>query len=206
MRQKATAAMTKAHARKNKARRLRERTGAAYTSAAAGTLHDHPLIDLAPAAASPSTDMSCASALVAAARAGCSTCQPPLKRHLLTQPEALTALEAGPRLQSITLRTSPHDPAGRLDELLLWWCAALPDSYLRKILRALPVVRALPDEARTTEFLRERYLRVLWHVRDIHGDRGVRAVWNACTGDVTEKALQRAADALNERRISHSDR
>ncbi|MFJ4700514.1 hypothetical protein ACIP5N_21955 [Streptomyces sp. NPDC088768] len=48
--------MTKAHARKNKARRLRERIGAAYTSAAAGTLHDHPLIDLAPAAASPTPE------------------------------------------------------------------------------------------------------------------------------------------------------
>ncbi|GGU39108.1 hypothetical protein [Streptomyces violascens] len=189
--------MPKHHARKNKARRLRERTGAAYTSAAAGTLHRHPLINLAPAAADPDTDMSCASALVAAIRAGCTTCQRPLKRRLLTQPEALAALESSLMLMEATHtganQPGQHAPETRLDQLLTFWAAPFSATYLRQILWRLPVLRALPPGA--VRVLRERHHRVLARVHRNHGDAAVRAVWDACAGNPTTQNLIAVADS-----------
>lgn len=94
--------MPKDHARKKQARRAQRRSGASYTSAAAGTLHTHPTPDLSflsglPYSGGRPVDLDTAAALVAACRAGCRPCQESLFTHLLNGERArpTVALLAG---------------------------------------------------------------------------------------------------------------
>ena len=68
--------------------------------------------------------------------------------------------------------------------------------YANKVVRAVPVVRAL--EQVTTMDLKERQLRVLVPVQANHGDDAVRKVWEeaARRGKLTEKTLEQAARFL----------
>ncbi|GAA2418170.1 hypothetical protein GCM10010404_90940 [Nonomuraea africana] len=94
--------MPKDHARKHAARRRQRATGGSYTSAAAGTLHSHPVPDLRfladlPFHAGEKVDLKRAALLVGACRAGCSTCQGALIPMLLADERApaTVALLAG---------------------------------------------------------------------------------------------------------------
>lgn len=80
--------MTKDHARKNRSRRARERTGASHASAAAGAAHQHPGPRIPPTdgtryGVDRRADMTVMSRLVAAASAGCRPCQRTLTEQVL---------------------------------------------------------------------------------------------------------------------------
>ncbi|MEU5430788.1 hypothetical protein AB0H73_35020 [Streptomyces olivoreticuli] len=68
--------------------------------------------------------------------------------------------------------------------------------YANKVVRAMPVVRALVSV--TTMDLKERQLRVLVPVQKDHGDDAVRKVWEEASrrGKLTEKTLEQAAKFL----------
>ncbi|MEU0237675.1 hypothetical protein ABZ234_08285 [Nocardiopsis sp. NPDC006198] len=90
--------MPKHHrARKQQARREQRRTGAAYTSALAGTTHTHPapemamLAELAYVQGHP-LDLERAAALVGACRAGCRPCQDSLIPLVAAHPATVAAL------------------------------------------------------------------------------------------------------------------
>ncbi|MFD7616056.1 hypothetical protein [Streptomyces sp. NPDC059802] len=68
--------------------------------------------------------------------------------------------------------------------------------YANKVVRAVPVVRAL--EKVTTMDLKERQLRVLVPIQRDHGDEAVQKVWEEASrrGKLTEKTLEAAAKFL----------
>ncbi|WP_439681597.1 hypothetical protein [Embleya sp. MST-111070] len=68
--------------------------------------------------------------------------------------------------------------------------------YANKVVRALPVIRALEDV--TTVDLKERQLRVLVPVHAVHGDEGVRKVWDEASrrGKFTQRTLEQAVSFL----------
>ncbi|KUM68063.1 hypothetical protein AQI84_38655 [Streptomyces griseorubiginosus] len=72
-------AMTKEHARKDRARRTARRTGTSYTSARSGTLHTHPAPILPPVSGKPfgisvTADMTAAASAIGARLADCDPC------------------------------------------------------------------------------------------------------------------------------------
>ncbi|MCM2431051.1 hypothetical protein [Streptomyces sp. RKAG337] len=88
----------------------------------------------------------------------------------------------------------------------LWEVLGLPDfdalvqqrfnygkNYANKLIRTMPVVRAL--ELVTSMELAEKHLRPLVPVQDRHGDEAVRETWDEALrkGKITEKALREAA-------------
>lgn len=84
-------------ARKNAARREQRRTGAAYTSAQAGTTHSHPAPDMGlltdlPYVQGRTLLMDQAAALVGACRAGCRPCQNSLIPLVAAHPATVAAL------------------------------------------------------------------------------------------------------------------
>ncbi|CAM5593826.1 hypothetical protein [Streptomyces abikoensis] len=90
--------MVKKHGKKSRARTKKARTGAAYTSAAAGTTHLHePLPDMSiltdlPYAAGRELDLDLAARLVAACRAACRPCQGTLAAQLRKDRATVAAL------------------------------------------------------------------------------------------------------------------
>ncbi|MET9290702.1 hypothetical protein [Streptomyces sp. NPDC003077] len=66
-------------------------------------------------------------------------------------------------------------------------------NYANKIIRAMPVVKAL--ESVTSMELAEKHLRPLAPVQEKHGDEAVRATWDEALrkGKITEKSLREAA-------------
>ncbi|WP_372412562.1 hypothetical protein [Streptomyces luteireticuli] len=103
--------MTKDHARKNKAKHLKAKTAASFTSANAGTLHRHGLLDMSAAAPSPGTDMSKAAALVSAAWEFCEPCQRSLTEAVVDDPAAVLGL-AG-----ILLVVAPHAAPRNVEQI-----------------------------------------------------------------------------------------
>lgn len=88
--------------------------------------------------------------------------------------------------------------AGGYDTLgdLLFEHFRIRKDYANKVVRAMPVVRALASV--TTMDLKERQLRVLVPVQKDHGDEAVRKVWEEASrrGKLTEKTLEQAAKFL----------
>ncbi|MFG2919769.1 hypothetical protein ACGF0D_43755 [Kitasatospora sp. NPDC048298] len=93
--------MTRGHARKNRNRRAQERTGAPYTSVAAGTLHDHDHTGdgmrafSTPTATKTATgrrDADLVAGLYDAALDSCSTCRIPLLERIAASADATTRL------------------------------------------------------------------------------------------------------------------
>lgn len=90
--------MVKSHGRKQRAKNRSRRTGAAYVSAAAGTLHHHtPLPDMSALDTVPGlpglfVDKDLAARLVAACRAGCRPCQSSLTPKVVEDRATLLAL------------------------------------------------------------------------------------------------------------------
>ncbi|MEU9019206.1 hypothetical protein [Actinomadura sp. NPDC048394] len=87
--------MPKDHARKNRTRQRQAQTGARYTSAHAGTDHQHPAPDLPMLAELPygtgrSVDLDLAARLIGACRAGCGPCQGSLISQVLGLPDRAT--------------------------------------------------------------------------------------------------------------------
>ncbi|MEV6357935.1 hypothetical protein [Streptomyces hydrogenans] len=90
--------MVKSHGKKQRAKNKARRTGAAYASAAAGTLHQHtPLpdmsaLDTVPALPGLFVDKDLSARLVAACRAGCRPCQSSLTPKVVEDRATLLAL------------------------------------------------------------------------------------------------------------------
>ncbi|MFF9901288.1 hypothetical protein [Streptomyces longispororuber] len=112
--------MVKKHGKKQRAKNRSRRTGAAHTSAAANTLHQHePLPDMTvlteiPYLAGRHIDTDLAARLVAACRTGCKPCQETLAKKLRTeQRPTLIALAASiyATLPSPGLSASPTTQA-----------------------------------------------------------------------------------------------
>ncbi|MEV6425043.1 hypothetical protein [Streptomyces sp. NPDC051662] len=93
--------MVKKHGKKTRAKKKAQRTGAAYSSAAAGTIHTHtPLPDLTALPLVPHgswrvLDLDLAARLVAACRAGCQSCQRTLIAKVVKEKRATLAVLAG---------------------------------------------------------------------------------------------------------------
>ncbi|MEU5483470.1 hypothetical protein [Streptomyces mirabilis] len=93
--------MVKKHGKKQRAKKRQDRTGAAYSSAAAGTTHTHtPLPDLSALPLVPHgswrvLDLDLAARLVAACRAGCQPCQQTLIPKVVKEDRATLAALAG---------------------------------------------------------------------------------------------------------------
>ncbi|CAL9677777.1 hypothetical protein SUDANB105_08088 (plasmid) [Streptomyces sp. enrichment culture] len=93
--------MVKKHGKKQRAKKRAQRTGAAYSSAAAGTTHTHtPLPDLSALPLVPHgswrvLDLDLAARLVAACRAGCQPCQQTLIAKVVKEKRATLAALAG---------------------------------------------------------------------------------------------------------------
>ncbi|MFB8314732.1 hypothetical protein ACFC5T_40440 [Streptomyces sp. NPDC055961] len=90
--------MVKSHGKKQRAKNKSRRTGAAYASAAAGTLHQHtPLPDMSAVEEisylpDVFVDTGLAARLVAACRAGCQPCQRTLSKKVLAHEATLLGL------------------------------------------------------------------------------------------------------------------
>ncbi|MET9016919.1 hypothetical protein ABZX74_39585 [Streptomyces olivaceoviridis] len=93
--------MVKKHGKKQRAKKKAQRTGAAYSSAAAGTTHTHtPLPDLSALPLVPHgswrvLDLDLAARLVAACRAGCQPCQQTLITKVVKEERPTLAALAG---------------------------------------------------------------------------------------------------------------
>ncbi|MEU2380337.1 hypothetical protein [Streptomyces misionensis] len=93
--------MVKKHGKKQRAKKKAQRTGAAYSSAAAGTTHTHtPLPDLSALPLVPHgswrvLDLDLAARLVAACRARCQPCQQTLITKVVKEDRATLAALAG---------------------------------------------------------------------------------------------------------------
>ncbi|MDN3262873.1 hypothetical protein QWJ26_24315 [Streptomyces sp. CSDS2] len=93
--------MVKSHGKKQRAKKKAQRTGASYSSAAAGTTHTHtPLPDLSMLPLVPHgswrvLDLDLAARLVAACRAKCQPCQQTLITKMVTEQRATLAALAG---------------------------------------------------------------------------------------------------------------
>ncbi|MFE5847703.1 hypothetical protein ACFQ7N_39395, partial [Streptomyces niveus] len=93
--------MVSNHGKKQRAKKQAQRTGAAYSSAAAGTTHTHePLPDmtalpLVPHGSWRLLDLDLAARLVAACRAGCVPCQKSLAKKMVTDARPTLAALAG---------------------------------------------------------------------------------------------------------------
>ncbi|MFD8566665.1 hypothetical protein [Streptomyces sp. NPDC059639] len=90
--------MVKSHGKKTRAKKRERRTGAAYTSAAAHTTHQHPAPDadffvgMLPTAEGWEVDYALASRIVCACWAGCRPCQTSLTKKVLADRATLAAL------------------------------------------------------------------------------------------------------------------
>ncbi|MFF9785662.1 hypothetical protein [Streptomyces nigrescens] len=205
--------MTSNHARKNKARRLLQRVKASYTSANAGTLHHHPGPDLGRLPTAASTDMSLATALVAARLNQCSPCEHRLSTAVLEKPQVLAHLSevflCDPRRLSPNSRQHPQPqstehlqamaPQQRsrlLAEALDLWAGSSDNDarWTLRIMHALPVLHALRDEPPAS--ITERHVRALVSLQRSHGQEAVRTVWHTAhsLGKITVKTLAEAAE------------
>lgn len=116
--------MTKDHARKNRARAEQRKSGARYTSAESGSVHDHPRPDLSILTGLPygsaerPVDLDLATRLIGACRDGCRPCQDSLIARI-TEGDRVTLAAlagavygllptAGPFAASATREWHPH--------------------------------------------------------------------------------------------------
>ncbi|MDP5317414.1 hypothetical protein [Streptomyces poriferorum] len=93
--------MVKNHGKKQRARKKTQRTGASYASAAAGTTHNHAVLDtgllegLLPYMAGSAPDHDLAARLIGACWAGCRPCQTSLSTKAVAHRATLAGLAGG---------------------------------------------------------------------------------------------------------------